>query len=115
MNQRKIYHIETVGRCRKYKEGQCPFSSKHCWWKHDELIHESKELKCIKCNNVFETKSNLMCHIKESHSSAVPACKQFENGDCKFNEKFCWFRHVNKKQELDFHKTAENLDPPLIL
>ena len=112
MIHRKVEHVETVGRCRKYKEGQCQFSSNHCWWRHDEVMNESKEPQCIKCKSTFEDKSNLMSHLKQNHPTSVPLCKNYEKGDCRFNDKFCWFKHNNVSQKQDFHKAAENPDPP---
>ena len=38
-----------------------------------------------------------MLHIKTEHGSSLPACKYFQQGTCKFNEKLCWF--VHKKEE----------------
>ena len=34
-----------------------------------------------------------MVHIKTKHESSLPACKYFQTGTCKFNEKSCWFAH----------------------
>ena len=112
MVHRKNEHIEMVGRCRKFKEGQCPFSSKHCWWRHDDNTYENKEPICVHCKMTFETRRHLMSHMKENHPSSVPICKKFENKDCRFNDKFCWFRHTTLSQKQDFHKAAENPDPP---
>ena len=53
-----------------------------------------------------------MTHIKQNHPSSVPVCRKFEKKDCRFNEAFCWFKHINSSQKVDFHIGAENPDPP---
>ena len=47
MIHRKIKHLNTVAYCKNKIAGNCPFTSKMCWWKHDDV--QNREAESIKC------------------------------------------------------------------
>ena len=142
MEHRKNKHIETVAICKNKIIEKCPFSSKKCWWKHeDETEHKKLEIdfKCFNCSETFKKKSEMMVHKKQMHKSTVQNCNLFIGDRCPFNDKSCWFLHEhaldekinegdidNDNSELEnaeerlmtnqsvFQDVQENLDPPIL-
>ena len=91
MNHRKSKHLESVAHCRNYKEGKCSYSDDMCWWNHDKEVETN--FKWYFCNEIFESKSNLMIHRKKEHERSVKPCSQFQQNNCRFNDSSCWFQH----------------------
>ena len=58
----------------------------------DDEIRTSK-VTCNLCRKKYPSKNELMKHIKSNHESDLQACKYFQTGTCKFNDKSCWFAH----------------------
>ena len=136
MEHRKNKHIQTVAVCQKYRVGKCIFSSKKCWWKHEEESENKtmeREFSCFNCRKTFKTKSEMMVHKKWLHKNTVQNCNLFIDDKCPFNDKSCWFIHedVNEGQNEDedtsevenveecsnteqsgFQDVLENLKPP---
>ena len=120
MVHRKKEHRNNVGMCRKFIAGQCPFSDDYCWWAHsknNDIASSTRtgdtNRQCNHCGTTFEDLRNLMQHRKVEHEETIPLCRKFKANECKFNEMFCWYRHLSSNQ-LDFQKVTENLDPPCL-
>ena len=127
MNHRKKEHSDTVAFCRNYREGKCNYADDMCWWNHEKKKEEN--IKCYFCNNIFESKSQLMAHRKKEHQQSVKPCNQFRENTCRFKDDTCWFKHVLENKDSDeedtsrnntntasgsvFQKASEKLEPPL--
>ena len=78
MSHRKTEHPKSVADCDKYKNGECRFSSKTCWWSHDlQRVVENRSgdvFKCFTCKETFTNKSRMMLHKKEKHRHLVRSC-----------------------------------------
>ena len=87
------------------------------------------------CDKTFESKSEMMRHRKNQHSSIVQRCNLFLKKSCRFQSEFCWFKHdientnddhesnedafkdnketINEPNEPSvFQKAMKNPDPP---
>ena len=72
-----------------------------CWWNHAERVELSNEnVRCFICNKTFERKSDMMSHRKEEHIGIIRPCQQFQNNNCRFQEKACWHKHVMENEEV---------------
>ena len=34
---------------------------------------------------------------KKNHGQSVPYCKNLKNGECKYGNEYCWFKHADKE------------------
>ena len=98
MMRRKSFHSATVAVCRNYLEKNCSFTADACWWNHQERENASGVM-CFICSEVFETRSEMMKHRKTNHANIVQQCSKFVEGNCQFQEKFCWFKHFEEIHE----------------
>ena len=66
----------------------------------------------------------MMIHRKREHGSIVKNCQEFINNKGRFQEHFCWFKHIIKETDDEimeiesnqvFPKASENLKPPIII
>ena len=135
MVHRKKNHQATVAVCRKFTEGACNFTSESCWWNHFEKENINGRIQCFMCDETFESKSEMMRHRKNQHSSIVQRCNLFLKKSCRFQSEFCWFKHdientnddhesnedafkdnketINEPNEPSvFQKAMKNPDPP---
>ena len=103
MKHRKTDHPGTVAYCTKFEAGNCSFNAEFCWWSHEKK-EQMENIQCFFCGSAFMSKSELMSHRKQVHSSIIRPCTNNLNGGCRFQEKFCWFSH---KIESD-NKRAQN-------
>jgi hypothetical protein len=72
-----------------------------CWWNHDLSQDLSSEnIKCFICNEIFESKADMMFHRKRTHASYVRKCIQFAQNKCSFKNDSCWYQH-DEKMETD--------------
>lgn len=53
----------------------------------------NKNIICKVCFRSFESKKEMMCHMKVEHKELVPTCRFFKNGECNFSDSKCWFHH----------------------
>ena len=94
MNHRKIKHSSTVAQCRNNSAGNCSFSSKMCWWNHDDIQNgDPGSIQCFVCDESFESKKGMMIHRKAYHRSFVRTCTNFLQNKCRFESSSCWFLH----------------------
>ena len=94
MNHRKIKHSSTVAQCRNNIAGNCSFSSKMCWWNHDDIQNgDPGSIQCFVCDESFESKKGMMIHRKAYHRSFVRTCTNFLQNKCRFESSSCWFLH----------------------
>ena len=129
MSHRKKEHIASVAICKSNLDGNCPFSFERCWWNHDKN-HRNDNIQCFVCGESFNTRAEVMVHRKKRHPEIVKPCSNFEGKICRFNEKFCWFKHADtedvesmevdnkeKKSENEseqvFQEVLKKKDPPL--
>ena len=69
-------------------------SGEGCRYNHDEIRQGA--IICYQCGDDFESKLELMKHMKNNH--VMPVCKHFQNGRCTFFGR-CWYAHeVNPHQ-----------------
>ena len=115
MVHRKNNHLATVAYCRNLAEGNCSFTADSCWWNHAERENIKENVQCFICGKTFDCKSEMMGHRKKKHSSIVQQCTQFLKGSCRFQNKFCWYKHnietENEKSESPedvFHEEEGN-------
>ena len=85
---------------------QTDFYCNVCWrWcqSEEKLNKHEKEhmtnLKCKFCEKRFETMSDLMKHKKKDHEQHVSVCRNYDGGNCEYEDKECWFIH-NTNQEV---------------
>ena len=66
----------------------------HVFHSHNKGNPEVKlNFFCKVCFRSFESKNELMRHMKIQHKELVPECRYYKNGECNFNESKCWFHH----------------------
>ena len=62
---------------------------------------ELKFSKCLLCSENFQSKGDLMSHMKVTHKEKVKICSKFAAGThCIYGSKGCWYIH--KGEETDF-------------
>ena len=95
MNHKKKEHTEKVNMCWHVSTGTCPFGDTKCWFLHstDNDHSHSTEYTCNFCEQVFTHQSEFLKHRKKKHAQNVPHCKNFENGECRYGNKNCWFNN----------------------
>ena len=86
-------HIKTKHKtykpCRNYAlHSQCDFGN-DCIYNHN--IPKEGEYLCFTCDNKFNSKTNLIQHIKTEHGNEP--CRNFLKGQCKYEMNTCFFRH----------------------
>ena len=130
MRHRKDQHIHIVAPCRNEMSRSCSFSAEMCWWNHDRNQNSNNEnIKCFICDEMFQSKADMMNHRKRSHASYVRKCLQFEKNNCRYKINSCWYQHdeemetetvsedVNINEQKDseqvFQKVSGNLKPPI--
>ena len=124
MAHRKIEH-PTYKTCRYFIEGNCKFGNQGIY-SHTQ-VGEGKSL-CFKCGNTFDSKDDMMKHIKKDHKS-TNICQNYKNKQCRFTNDKCWFTHestngqtipqteqpMNKDQQdiMNFWQNTVNMAPPI--
>ena len=78
---------------------ECDFqaTSKEHLEKHIKIKHR---LTCRVCDEVFETKPNLMVHRKQKHANLVATCRNYKTEKCPFADSKCWWNHYVQKQSV---------------
>ena len=130
MNHRKNIHPSNK-KCRNFP-GNCTRGDE-CWYVHAEELmdvddsftndndnkKESTVFKCYICTSDFESQDSFMKHKKNSHTTSVPACRNFNGDKCIRTEETCWYKHVAVKSSEDpspqnpvFHEAQPNHFPP---
>ena len=130
MNHRKNIHPSNK-KCRNFP-GNCTRGDE-CWYVHAEELmdvddsftndndnkKESTVYKCYICTSDFESQDSFMKHKKNSHTTSVPACRNFNGDKCIRTEETCWYKHVAVKSSEDpspqnpvFHEAQPNHFPP---
>ena len=98
MTHRKSYHSATVAVCRNFLTGTCGYTADACWWNH-QAREISSDVKCFVCSKVFKTNFEMMNHKKITHSDSIQMCTKFLQGNCQFQDNFCWFKHSQETVE----------------
>ena len=132
MNHRKSEHPSSKA-CRFFLTGKCIFDSEACWFKHviktsEELVKDnSSAFPCNQCESVFDSKMDIMKHLKAIHKCKVAKCRNFEQGNCNLPDLSCWFvhdeeeiksnlsNHINNDHEQVFQKAQEKTPPDHIV
>ena len=96
MVHRKRNHGEKVNICKYFIKGTCHFEDR-CWFKHEKDPISSINLKCGFCGKQFETKTDVMNHIKQNNTKKVQMCKNVIAGNYCHHETNYWFKHVEDK------------------
>ena len=104
MVHKKKEHLEKVSLCWKYSSGTCEFGDLN-WFSHSGTTPESSFIKCKVCDETFPLLPEYLRHKKNSHTHLVPTCKNNFNGECKYGEIYCWFKH--EKKEVSENDTIE--------
>ena len=69
----------------------------HAFHSHNKGNPELKlNFTCKVCFRNFETKNDLMRHLKIEHKDLVPFCRYYKNGECNCTESKCWFHHKSE-------------------
>ena len=117
MEHRKDKHVSAVAFCRNKREGRCIYSDDKCWWNHSAQSRNLEDNnKCYLCEKTFVTRRGLMMHKKTNHEKIVRTCNYFRNGDCRFREESCWYKHSenenheNKDMDVDEDEDLKNMD-----
>ena len=108
---------KTYKPCNKMPE--C--SGDGCRYNHNQVTPGAH--LCYQCGDEFESKIELMNHMKSIH--VMPVCKHYKKGNCTFGGR-CWYSHMGKdhnngvqstqpklKQTLDFSALQVNKPPPI--
>ena len=69
---------------------------------------------CSECGIEAVERGELMKHRKTVHPHSVASCKNFAKGQCRFNDAYCWYTHINPVESV-FQKAPQDTDPPYIL
>ena len=101
--------------CTKFAKGECTYGDA-CIFNHKIL--SDKDFICYTCGNVFQTKTELLKHIKTVHGHVN--CRNFTLNKCRYSSEACFFTHEkdlhsNKEtsnDNLDFQNVMTNLAPP---
>ena len=64
-------------------------SSKHIARKHSLV----ESIKCKNCGNEFSTRTKLMIHRKLEHPETVATCRNYLEGNCRYEADMCWWNH----------------------
>ena len=98
MDHRKKDHKDIIAKCRRYQKNECAYIDEICWYSHSQQTPGSVNLnvkfECKYCKKTFESKSDLMRHLKTKHPQIKLNCREFARGSCKFSEQECWYRHT---------------------
>ena len=55
-------------------------------------------VKCIFCSENFQSKGDLMTHMKVTHKEKVKICSKFSAGiHCTYGSEGCWYIHKGKE------------------
>ena len=79
---------KTFQPCINFQKNTCEYNE-DCRFRHVK-IKENEHL-CYKCGETFTSKTHLVTHIKAAHGE-IP-CEKYLKGECRFNERSCFFRH----------------------
>ena len=98
--------------------GNCQFGNEKCFYRHEE--NGNIKFKCNFCENVFNTKDELMKHRKQQHVETVSNCRDHQKGYCKWKENNYYYSHKymigeesqNKIKTQVFQKVQETAQPP---
>ena len=101
MKHRKKDHYGSVAPCRKFAENNCPFLENTCFWRHTGKDNLDESMQCFICERTLTSKSELMMHRKKDHPNLVRECNNFQEGKCRFQNEFCWFKHISKASQTD--------------
>ena len=106
MNHNKREHLERLANCWKFATGACQYGN-YCWFSHEHIDQEPKEINCNRCEKVFITPSEFHMHSKQNHKQFLPTCRNASNGNCKYGDLLCWFKHdVNAEGLVDQEKAG---------
>ena len=103
MSRKKKRHHTTVNKEpelydeeEEYNCNGCDFqcSTKDHLEKHINIKHR---MTCRICEEVFESKGDLMVHRKLKHANYVATCKNFIADKCPFADSKCWWNHALKQ------------------
>ena len=111
--------------CKYFQQNRCRYPQ-NCWKKHSDAAPKKDNqpspesmAKFYDCNNLFNTKSEMMMHRLNFHSNKVKPCRDPDN--CTFSK--CWYKHSEKvitpnndvqvEKESNFQKASDKLKPPL--
>ena len=79
---------------------QCDFQTnlakalnKHINMKHGKHDQSEDVVKCFNCEDQFSDHWSLMNHRREKHHSYAKPCSSYKEGNCKFADTVCWWRH----------------------
>ena len=120
-NHRRDAHGKSKVQCRYKADNTCKYSAndgEQCWYDHSEGIskqnsrEKTDETKCKTCEDMFDSKTQLLTHRKEEHPETVPECKSIrENTVCHSGDKCC-FRHNELSSHMpSMHKNSEIRNP----
>ena len=84
MVHRRDNHYDLLKTCRYFLMGNCQFGNEKCFYRHEE--NGSIKFKCNFCENVLNTKDELMKHRKQQHEETVSNCRDYQKGYCKRKE-----------------------------
>ena len=115
-NHRRDAHGKSKVKCRYKADNTCKYGAnegKECWYDHSDGIstqnrrENTEKNKCKTCEEMFNSKTQLLTHRKEEHPETVPECKSIREGkECEYGDK-CRFRH----KELNIHMPAIHSSP----
>ena len=110
----KYAHEENIKHCKHFLEGRCVFGN-HCRFSH-EKNREIEKIKCMFCDESFDSKSQLMIHRKNVHPKRVKECKNSKNGSCQHGPVFCWYHHTKIVEvEHDENDIKDNKETDVII
>ena len=97
--------------CRFYKEKKCNFTKTQCAYKHTDSEDDGSDkvqFTCNYCKKIFECRDDLMKHRKVEHIEKVRPCKKHDEGNCKYTDRECWFKHEMRDDNENNDSDNEN-------
>ena len=122
-------HFDMLVGADPYQEGSGPLLGATVYRDYpEELVKEnSSAFPCNQCESVFDSKMDIMKHLKAIHKCKVAKCRNFEQGNCNLPDLSCWFvhdeeeiksnlsNHINNDHEQVFQKAQEKTPPDHIV
>ena len=78
----------------------------HIWTEHEE--DEEGHVTCKFCSEKFATIANMMMHKKIKHREKIAICQNFIADGCPFEDKRCWFLHIESNETFKCNKCDKN-------
>ena len=113
--------ITSMRTIRLISHAMLECSGEGCRYNHNQVTPGAH--LCYQCGDEFESKIELMNHMKSIH--VMPVCKHYKKGNCTFGGR-CWYSHMVKdhnngaqstqpkpKQTLDFPALQVTKPPPI--